>query len=92
MKIDVFEDKKSKLVFEIDGIGHTFINILKNELWNDSHVKLATYSIRHPIVSKPKMIVETDGSQSPRAALASAVSRLKKTNDRFKKEVSREVR
>ena len=92
MEIKVLEDKKNKLVFEVDGAGHTFINVLKNELWNDSHVKIATYSIRHPITSKPKMVVETDGDESPKAALASAISRLKKTSDKLRDEVKKEIK
>ena len=87
MNINIVEDKKNKLVFEVDGIGHTFINLLKNEMWNDENVKIATYTIRHPTVSKPKIIVETNGDESPRNAIASAVSRLKKTSEKFKKEV-----
>ena len=92
MEIKVLEDKKNRFVFEIDDMGHTFINILKNELWNDGHVKLATYSVRHPIISKPKFILETDGNESPRTALMSAVGRLKKVNEKFKKEIVKEVR
>ena len=92
MEIKILEDKKSKIIFEVEGMGHTFLNILKNELWNDSHVKIATYVIRHPIVSKPKFTLETDGSEAPRSALTSAVSRLKKTSEKFKKEIIREVR
>lgn len=92
MEIKVLEEKKNKLIFEIDGIGHTFINILKTELWNDEHVKIATYNIRHPIVSKPKMIVETDGNKSPREVLVSAVERVKKTSEKFKKEALKEIK
>ncbi|MCH8003061.1 MAG: DNA-directed RNA polymerase subunit L [Nanoarchaeota archaeon] len=88
MEIDVVDDKKNRFVFEIEGMGHTYLNILKNELWNDSHVKVATYAIKHPQVSKPKFILETDGDASPRAALGSAVGRLKKLTERFKKEMS----
>jgi len=91
MEINVLEDKKNKLVFEVDGMGHTFINLLKDELWNDNKVKVATYSIRHPIVSKPKMTLETDGTD-PKAALSSAISRLKKLSDKFKSEVKKEVK
>ena len=87
MEINVLEDKKNRFVFEIEGMGHTYINILKNELWNDSHVKVATYAIKHPQVSKPKFILETDHG-SPKAALTSAVGRLKKLSERFKKELS----
>ena len=92
MKINILEDKKNRFVFEIDGIGHTFINILKNELWNDANVKVATYSIKHAEISNPKFILETDGNESPRAALASAVGRLKRLSDKFKKEVVKEIR
>ena len=87
MEIKTIEDKKNRFVFEIDGMGHTYINILKNELWNDGHVKVATYNIKHPQVSKPKFILETDGSESPKAALSSAVSRLKKTSEKFKSQL-----
>lgn len=87
MELNVLEEKKGRLVFEIDGIGHTFINILKNELWNDNHVKVATYSIKHSEISKPKFILETDG-ESPKAALSGAVGRLKKLSEKFKKELS----
>jgi DNA-directed RNA polymerase subunit L len=91
MKINILEDKKSRLVFEIEGMGHSYLNLLKNELWNDSHVKVATYSIKHPQVSNPKFILETNGS-NPRSALTSAVGRLKKVSEKFKSEVAKEVK
>jgi len=88
MEINVLEDKKNRYVFEIEGMDHTYLNILKNELWNDGHVKVATYAIRHPQVSKPKFILETDGDESTKAALSSAVGRLKKLSEKFKKEMA----
>jgi len=88
MEMDVLEDKKSRFIFEIEGMGHTYLNILKNELWNDNHVKIATYVIKHPQIGKPKFILETDGDESPKAALTSAVGRLKKLSEKFKKEIS----
>ncbi len=88
MKIDVIEDKKHRFVFEAEGMGHSYLNLLKNELWNDSHVKTATYAIKHPQVSKPKFILETDDDESAKSALTSAVSRLKKLGEKFKKEMS----
>ncbi|MBL7054172.1 DNA-directed RNA polymerase subunit L [Candidatus Woesearchaeota archaeon] len=92
MKLNILENKKNKLVFESRGLGHTFCNVLKKEMWNDSHIKVATYSIRHPLVSKPKMIIETDGNETAKNALLAAVQRLKKVSEKFKKEFSKEVR
>ncbi len=88
MEFNILDNKKNRLVFEIDGIGHTYINVLKTELWNDDHVKVATYTIKHPQVSKPKFILETDGDRSPKAALSGAVGRLKKLSEKFKSGMS----
>ena len=92
MEIKILDDKKNKLIIEIKGSDHTLCNVLKTELWNDKHVKIATYSIRHPQISVPQMIVETDGEVSPKNALINAVQRLHKTNEKFKKEFLREIR
>ena len=88
MQLNVLEDKKGRLIFEINGMGHTFLNLLKTELWNDSHIKVATYAIKHSEASNPKFILETDGDESPKSALTSAVTRLKKQSEHFKKELA----
>ena len=92
MQFNILEDKKNRFVFEIEGMGHTYLNMLKTEMWNDEHVKVATYSIKHPQVSKPKFIVETDGDESPKSALTSAVGRLGRLSEKFKKEVAENVK
>ena len=92
MEIKILDEKKNKLMLEIKGVDHTLCNALKTELWNDKHVKIATYSIRHPQISVPQIIVETDGEVSPKNALINAVQRLHKTNERFKKEFSAPIR
>lgn len=77
---------------EIKGIDHTLCNPIKTELWNDNHVKIATYSVKHPQISSPNFIVETDGEETPRNALINAIQSLKKTNDKFRKGLLKEVR
>ena len=92
MEVKILDDKKNKLIMEVNGIGHTLCNAMKSELWNDKHVKIATYSIRHPQISVPQIIVETDGEISPKNALINAVQRLHKTDEKFKKEFSAAIR
>ena len=92
MEIKILDDKKNKLMIEVKGANHTLCNALKSELWNDKHVKIATYSIRHPQISMPQIIIETDGEVSPKNALINAVQRLHKTNEKFKKEFSAAIR
>ena len=92
MEIKILDDKKNKMIIEVKGADHTLCNVLKTELWNDKHVKIATYSIRHPQISVPQVIVETDGEESPRNALINAVQKMHKTNEKFKKEFLKEIR
>ena len=88
MEIKIIEEKGNKLEFEIDE-NTGFLNALKKELLEDSSVKTATYFVKHPLASKPKMIVEAD---DPRKALNGAVSRLKKLNAKFEEDVKKEIR
>lgn len=92
MEINVLEDKKNRMVFEVGGAGHTLCNALKQELYNDSHVKVATYAIRHSEISKPQIIVETDTDSDPRKALNAAVGRLKKFSEKFRNDFKKEVK
>jgi DNA-directed RNA polymerase subunit L len=89
MEIKIIEEKKNKLVFEMD-MDHGFCNFLKEELLNDDKVKVATYSIKHPLISKPRMIVETDGTD-PKKTLNEAVNRLKKRLEKFGTDFTKEV-
>ena len=92
MELVVLNESGNKLVFEIKGEGHTVCNVIKKELWNNKHVKVATYAIEHPLIGVPRMIVETDGEMSPRKALSQAIDRLGKDLDKAKKEFSKEIR
>ena len=78
MELNIKEDTKEKIKFEIIGEGHTFSNPLSKELWNDNHVRISGYSIKHSLISNPVFIVETDGNEKPRDALKKAAARLEK--------------
>ncbi|MEK6917130.1 MAG: DNA-directed RNA polymerase subunit L [Nanoarchaeota archaeon] len=86
MEINILEDKKKRLVFELKGEGHTLCNALRQELWNDKEVTVSAYNISHPIIGVPKFMIETEGKE-PKKALRDAISRLKKTNTDLLKEV-----
>ena len=88
MEINILEDKKKRLVFELKGEGHTLCNALREELWNDKAIKVSAYNIEHPLVGIPRFIIETDGSEEPKKALSEAVSRLKKKNSELRKQLT----
>ena len=85
MEVTIVEDNKNKLVFEVHGQGHSLANALRKELWNDDHVKASAYTIEHPLIEKPRFIVETDGAD-PRKTVQAAIKRLQKQLDKVKAE------
>jgi DNA-directed RNA polymerase subunit L len=88
MEIKILEESKNKLKFELKDESHTFCNILRKELWNDSSIKLAGYNIPHSLTGNPIFIIETTNT-SPKKALLSAISRLQKKNKDFKEKIKK---
>jgi len=92
MEMNVIEEKKNRLVFKVEGVGHTICNIIKNELSKNSNVKAVAYKIDHPLVGVPQMIIETNGKVSPRAAVTKAIDSLSKDADKLKKTAMKELK
>lgn len=84
MIINVLENEKNSLSFELKGADHTFCNALKVELSNLDDVSVATYTISHPLVGVPKFVVKTK-KDSPKKALEVAVKNLRSVNAEFLK-------
>jgi DNA-directed RNA polymerase subunit L len=80
MELNILKDTKKEFIFEIKGSGHTFCNLLKEELFLIKGVEAASYTIDHPLINIPKFIVLTDGKVSPKDALLSAVKKVKSKN------------
>lgn len=79
MNITILEEESTRLMFEVEGLTHTLANALKFELRSDDSVKVAGYHISHPLVGKPRFIIETKKGSSARKSVEGAVKRLTKT-------------
>ncbi len=88
MEVRVLKEGKKALLIEVDGLGHSFFNALVDQLNSESSVENAAYTIRHPLIGKPQLLVETNGKVSPRKAILDAVKKLKKTNAKMKQQLS----
>lgn len=84
MEAIAIEDTSKRLILELRGEGHTLLNVLKNQLWTNEHIKVATYHINHPLIGIPQLIVETDGQIKPRKAITEAATKLSKEVERFR--------
>ena len=84
MEVNVLENKKNYLVFELKGVDQTFCNAVKEELSMLADVDIATYSVSHPLVGVPKFHLRTKAKE-PQKAISEAVKNLKAKNQEFLK-------
>jgi DNA-directed RNA polymerase subunit L len=92
MEIEILEEKKNRMVLEVKGESHGFCNALKKAIWNVKGVNIAGYNLEHPLISSPKIIVETEGSKAPKAAIMDGAKLLGKDCDNFLKSFSKQVK
>ena len=89
MELSIIEETPKKLVFEVKGQDHTLFNLIKSKLWLNKHVKVATYTIAHPLIGVPRMVVETDGEAKPRKAVSDASEAARKDVAELKQELKK---
>jgi len=77
--------KEDKLKMEIDDT-HTFLNILREELWNEKGVSVAAYAKLHPYLGKPILLVK---GKNLKKALINAAKKIIAQSRDFQKEFSR---
>ena len=91
MNIKILELDENKVRLVIVGEGHTFMNLLTEEILRDPEVDVARYVIKFQF-SDPELLVTTNGKKSPLAAVQEACERLSgycvKLMDDLKKEAS----
>ena len=85
MELKVVKEDEKTLVVEFKGENIGFINLLREELWNDKNVSEAAYVKEHPYLSDPKLFIKTSRG-SPRTALEKASERITKKIDEFSEE------
>lgn len=81
METRILEDTKAKLLVEFTDGPSIALNVLKSELWNDSHTKIVGTHHAHPLVNKEKLILETDGN-APRKSIIAAAKAAQKDLDK----------
>jgi len=80
MDIEVLKNEGNLMEFRIIGEDHTLCNVLRDALLENQKVKVAAYKIDHPLLDKkrPKFIINTDGTISPKDALLEAIKSIEK--------------
>jgi len=92
MKVKVLTKTPNELKLEIEGVGHTFCNLLQKRLLEDETVDLAGYDIPHPLASNSIVYVRTKGAVKPEEVLRKVVKRTREMNREFSKELRKALK
>lgn len=80
MNIKILELEKNRARLIIQGEGHTFMNVLTEEILKDPDVDVARYLIKFQF-SDPELLVTTRGNRDPLQVVRDACGRLEESCD-----------
>ncbi|MBU7013811.1 MAG: DNA-directed RNA polymerase subunit L [Theionarchaea archaeon] len=85
VELEILTHEKTRLEAALKGEDHTFANLLRQTLKEDTHVVSAAYKVGHPLLDKerPVLFLETDGKESPKEALTKAARKIKEQINEF---------
>jgi DNA-directed RNA polymerase subunit L len=85
MKIKVLKQTDNELKLEIEGEGHSLLNLLQKALLEDDNIAMAGYDVPHPLFDRGILYVQTKDKQNPADVVKEAVKKVQALNKDFDK-------
>jgi DNA-directed RNA polymerase subunit L len=85
MKVNVLKKTGNELKLEVEGEGHSLLNLLQKTLLEDTGIEMAGYHVPHPLFDRGILYVQTKGKQDPESMVADAVKKILDLNKDFQK-------
>lgn len=85
MKISVLKQTDNELKLEVEGEGHSLLNLLQKALLEDDNIVMAGYDVPHPLFDRGILYVQTKDKQNPEDVLKEAVKTVQGLNKDFHK-------
>ena len=72
MKVKVLKNTANELKIEVEGEGHSLLNLLQKTLLEDDSIEMAGYHVPHPLFDRGILYVHTKEQQNPRDVVKEA--------------------
>ncbi len=88
MEYEVLKEETHELQIQFSEIDHGFLNLIKEALWQQPGVEMASFRLEHPEVGKPLFIVKTKGKDAKKI-WNSAIDAASESLDKLGKEIKK---
>jgi DNA-directed RNA polymerase subunit L len=85
MKIKILKETANELKLELEGEGHSLLNLLQKIILEDDRIEMAGYDVPHPLIDRAILYVHTKGRTSPGTVIKEATKKVKSLSKEFKK-------
>ena len=85
MKVNVLKSSDNEIKLEVEGAGHSLLNVLQKTLLEDDNVEVAGYHVPHPLIDKGILYVHTKEKQKPETVIQEATKKVLDLSKDFRK-------
>lgn len=85
MKVKVLKSTDNELKIEVEGEGHSLLNLLQKTLLEDEGIEMAGYRVPHPLFDRGVLYVQTKGKQNPEDIISEATKKVLGISKDFQK-------
>ena len=70
---------------EVEGAGHSLLNVLQKTLLEDETIEMAGYHVPHPLIDSGILYVQTKAKQNPETVVIEATKKVLDLSKDFQK-------
>lgn len=85
MKINIVKSSDNELKIEVEGGGHSLLNVLQKTLLEDDNIEVAGYHVPHPLIDSGVLYVHTKTKQKPEEVILEATKKVLDLSKDFQK-------
>lgn len=85
MKVNVLKSSENEMKLEVEGVGHSLLNVLQKTLLEDDTIEVAGYHVPHPLIDSGILYVHTKEKQKPEAVILNATKKVLDLSKDFQK-------
>jgi len=85
LKINIVKSSDNELKIEVEGAGHSLLNVLQKTLLEDENIEVAGYHVPHPLIDSGVLYVQTKTKQKPEEVILEATKKVLDLSKDFQK-------